>query len=413
MDDQVKQVRTWKAISAALAAVALGAIVGIVVILGKGIFSSGNTGNADNVGNNGTEVTSAAIETESSITAVTETSETETVEETETVVDTKEDVKTDPLSLWTENAPAKEALISYMTAITDEGSADYIPVENRIAVFDMDGTILCETDPYYFDHCLLVYRVLEDPSYKNKASAFEKDVATRVKAICDGDKSVSVSMVEHGQAVASAFAGMTIDEFEDYVKMFRDQPAPGYNGMTRGEAFYKPMLQIIDYLQANDFKVYIVSGTDRLIVRGLAKDVLDIPRNQLIGSDETLVASNQGTEDGEFYTFTDQDKLVLGGDFIIKNLNTNKVTVIMQEIGVQPVLSFGNSTGDAAMAEFTTTNNKYKSLAFMLCCDDTERENGNESKADKMKGLCDEFGWIAVSMKNDWTTIYGEGVTRK
>ena len=124
--------------------------------------------------------------------------------------------------------------------------------------------------------------------------------------------------------------------------------------------------------------------------------------------DETYVDS-----DGEEYTFTDQDKLVLGGEFIIKNLNTNKVTVIMEEIGVQPVLSFGNSTGDAAMAEFVTSNNPYKSLAFMLCCDDTERENGNVSKADKMKDLCDEYGWVPVSMKNDWTTIYGEGVKRK
>ena len=85
----------------------------------------------------------------------------------------------------------------------------------------------------------------------------------------------------------------------------------------------------------------------------------------------------------------------------------------MTEIGIQPVLSFGNSTGDAAMAEFTTTDNKYKSLAFMLCCDDLERENGNASKAEKMFDLCNEFDWIAVSMKNDWTTIYGEGVTRK
>ncbi|MBQ5768296.1 MAG: haloacid dehalogenase-like hydrolase, partial [Clostridiales bacterium] len=290
---------------------------------------------------------------------------------------------------------------------------DYIPVEDRIAVFDMDGTILCETDPYYFDHCLLVYRVLEDPEYKDKASTFEKDVATRLQAKFDGDKNVEVSMIEHGQAVAMAFAGMTIDEFEDYVEMFKNQPAPGYNGMTRGEAFYKPMIQVIDYLQANDFTVYIVSGTDRLIVRGLIKDSVDIPRNQIIGSDELLVATNQGATDGMEYTFTSQDKLVTGGEFIIKTLDMNKVTAIMTEIGIQPVLSFGNSTGDSAMANFTITNNKYKSLAFMLCCDDLVRENGNTSKADKMRDLCEENNWIPVSMRDDWTTIYGDGVTRK
>ena len=405
MNDQTKQVRTWRAISAVAAVIALAAIIGIVVITFRNIIPAGNNGNE-------VEVTVSYVET-SEESAITTVPSEETSATTETSAEITEAVEADPLSLWTENAPAKKALISYMDTVTDEGSADFIPVENRIAVFDMDGTILCETDPYYFDHMILVYRVLEDPEYKNKASDFEKDVANRLQAKFDGDKSVEVSMVEHGQAVASAFAGMTIEEFENYVKEFAKQPAPGYNGMTRGEAFYKPMLQIIDYLQAHDFKVYIVSGTDRLIVRGLIQDVIDIPRNQLIGSDETLVATNQGIEDGEVYTFTDKDKLVTGGDFIIKNLNTNKVTVIMQEIGIQPVLSFGNSTGDAAMAEFTTTDNKYKSLAFMLCCDDLERENGNADKADKMVKLCDEYGWIAVSMKNDWTTIYGEGVTRK
>ena len=183
--------------------------------------------------------------------------------------------------------------------------------------------------------------------------------------------------------------------------------------MTRGEAFYKPMLQVIDYLQANGFKVYVVSGTDRFIVRGLLKDSVNIPRNQIIGSDENLVAVHQGSTDGLDYTYTDKDKVILGGQFIIKNLKMNKVSVIVQEIGIQPVLSFGNSTGDAAMAEYTTTNNKYKSLAFMLCCDDLERENGNEEKADQMEQLCKQYDWVPVSMKNDWKTIYGENVTRK
>ncbi len=91
----------------------------------------------------------------------------------------------------------------------------------------------------------------------------------------------------------------------------------------------------------------------------------------------------------------------------------NKVSVIAQEVGVRPVLSFGNSTGDASMAEYTTSGNPYPGLAFMLCCDDTVRENGNTEKADKMYSLCEEFGWVPVSMKNDWTAIYDEGVTKK
>ena len=400
MDRQEKQLRNWKAVAATFAAITFLLALVLVIAGVKNIIGS---------------VTGKPVETQAHTAASSETEITESAvpsEETE-ITETTEAEEVDMLSLWTAGAESKEALVAYIESVTDENSPDYIPVEDRIAVFDMDGTILCETDPYYFDHCLLVYRVLEDPEYKDKASTFEKDVATRLQAKFDGDKNVEVSMIEHGQAVAMAFAGMTIEEFEDYVEMFKNQPAPGYNGMTRGEAFYKPMIQVIDYLQANDFTVYIVSGTDRLIVRGLIKDSVDIPRNQIIGSDELLVATNQGATDGMEYTFTSQDKLVTGGEFIIKTLDMNKVTAIMTEIGIQPVLSFGNSTGDSAMANFTITNNKYKSLAFMLCCDDLVRENGNTSKADKMRDLCEENNWIPVSMRDDWTTIYGDGVTRK
>ena len=169
---------------------------------------------------------------------------------------------------------------------------------------------------------------------------------------------------------------------------------------------------MVELLQENGFTVYVVSGTDRLIVRGIADgSPLHIPNRQIIGSDETIVSSNQGDADGLNYVFSEGDELILGGDFLIKNLKMNKVSVIMQEIGQQPVLSFGNSTGDSSMAEFVTSGNPYRSLAFMLCCDDTERENGSVSKAEKMFALCEEFDWVPVSMKNDWTTIYGENVT--
>ena len=111
-------------------------------------------------------------------------------------------------------------------------------------------------------------------------------------------------------------------------------------GMLRGEGWYRPMLQVVEYLQANDFIVYIVSGTDRFIVRGIVEgSPLDIPPRQIIGSDETVVTPDQGDEDGLSYVFDDDDELVLGGDFVIKNLKMNKVAVIAREIGQQPVLS--------------------------------------------------------------------------
>ena len=323
------------------------------------------------------------------------------------------DTHAEILSSWNDDAPAKKAIVSYMQAITREGGSDYIPVENRIAVFDLDGTLYCETDPNYFDHLLLMHRVLEDEDYKDKASDFEKKVANDVIVMNETGVQAENMEVNHGTAVASSFKGFTPDEFYDYIAEYKKTPMRSYEGMTLGEAFYQPMLEIVEYLEANDFTVYIVSGTDRFIVRGLVKDSkLNIPNNHIIGSDETVVASDQGTTDGLNYVFNENESIIFGGDFIVKNLKMNKVSVIVQEIGIQPVLSFGNSTGDSSMAEYVTSSNPYRSLAFMLCCDDTERENGSVSKAEKMYGLCETYDWIPVSMKNDWKTIYGDGVKK-
>ena len=319
----------------------------------------------------------------------------------------------DTLSYWTNDSRTKVELTGFMKDITNKKSPNYIPVEDRIAVFDLDGTLCCETDPVYFDHELLVYRVFGDPTYKDKATDFEKAVAAKVQKFAETGSYPEELSNEHGQAIASAFSGMTVDEFTQYVKNFRNTPMDGYTGMTKGQAFYQPMLQIINYLQKNDFTVYVVTGTDRFIVRGLAEGTLPIPASQIIGSDETVVSNNQNGEDGLTYQLKAEDSVVLGGNFIIKNLKMNKVSATVQENGQQPVLSFGNSSGDYSMAEYVITHNKYKSLAFMLCCDDTVRENGKLTAAEKMYKKCDENGWVPISMKNDWTTIYGPGVTRK
>jgi len=317
------------------------------------------------------------------------------------------------LASWADDSKAKEELVAFVEAAVDETSAGFIPVDRRIAVFDLDGTLFCETDPVYFDYCLLRHRVLEDPDYIDRATDFEKETVEKINTMIETGKSAEGLEVDHGKCIASAFAGMTVDEFHQYVLDFRNQPAPGYNNMLRGEAFYIPMKEVVRYLEANDFTVYVVSGTDRLIVRGICDGTLGLPMGQIIGSDETIVASTDTEADGLNYQFKEGDDLILGGDFIVKNLKMNKVKVIAQEIGVQPVLSFGNSSGDSSMDEYTILNNPYPAKAFMLCCDDTVRENGNEEKAAKMKTMCEENGWVPVSMKNDWKTIYGDNVTRK
>lgn len=335
------------------------------------------------------------------------------VEDTSTGRGTEETVEKEKvyLSLWNDESEAKEELVSYITEITDESNPDFIPVENRIAVFDLDGTLFCETDPVYFDYRLLLHRVFDDENYE--ADDFEKETALKIQHLIETGENSEGLEVDHGKAIASSFSGLTVEEFNDYIQEFKKEPAPSYEGMTNGEAFYKPMVEVIEYLQDYDFKVYIVSGTDRFIVRGIVEGGLPVPNNQIIGSDESLVSNHQEDVDGLDYVYTDSDEVVLGGDFIIKNLKMNKVSAIIQEIGVQPVLSFGNSTGDASMAEYVTSDNDYRSIAFMLCCDDEERENGNIFKAEKMYGLCEEYDWTPISMKNDWKTIYGDNVKKK
>ena len=207
---------------------------------------------------------------------------------------------------------------------------------------------------------------------------------------------------------------MTIEEADIYTKNFAKRPAEGYNNLKKGDAFYKPMIEVVEYLRKNDFLVYIVSGTDRFTVRALADKHINVPKNQIIGSEGYIIASNQGETDGFNYTFNNTllDELIFEGKFIVKNLYMNKVYHIIREIGKKPVLSFGNSMGDSSMANYVISDKKKKSLAFMLLCDDTDRENGNEKKAETMKEQCQINNWIPVSMKNDWKTIYGNNVTK-
>ena len=317
-----------------------------------------------------------------------------------------------PLSLWREDALSRAELMAYVEAVTDENGNTFIPPRSRVAVMDMDGTLFCETDPTYFDFMLLMYRVLEDPDYVEAATAHERSVAKKIQHFIDTGELAPGLETDVGKAIASSFAGMTVTEFNEYVRRRGEEPAPGYNGMKAGEAFFKPMLQVLDYLQENGFAVYICSGTDRMVIREIASE-LDLTPSRIIGTDKQLVARDQGEKKNTEYCYTNDDELVLGGKLLNKNLQMSKVALIAQEIGQQPVLCFGNSSGDTSMARYVTGGNPYPTRVFMLCCDDTERENGNPEKAEKMRVQCMENGWVPVSMKNDWETVYGFDVTRK
>ncbi|MBR6321648.1 MAG: haloacid dehalogenase-like hydrolase [Lachnospiraceae bacterium] len=315
------------------------------------------------------------------------------------------------LDLWAEDSEAAKMLVDYVEAVTDKDGEEFIPEADRIAVFDLDGTLFCETDPIYLEWLLFVKRAMFDETYE--ATDEEKQLARDiVEAAVTG---VFPEDLEMRQILAEteAFAGMPLNDYLAYLDDIFALPAFGYENMAVGEAFYKPMLQVVDYLKENDFTVYIVSGSGRTFVRELAVEACGLPRSQVIGTDTLIIASGQGDAGGYDYTYTKEDELVLSNELILKNVKSNKITQIMEHIGVKPVLSFGNSSGDIPMAEFTCWDNQYDAMAFMLCCDDLERENGNEKKAAKMEASCIELGFVPVSMKNDFLTIYGDGVVKK
>ena len=315
-----------------------------------------------------------------------------------------------PFAQWNPDAPALNALIDYVETVTDPNSEDFIPEADRIATFDMDGTLMGELAPTYLEVILLTERILADPTWQPDDEMLEFGRMTRDHA---PDKSFPDDYdYEFSYHQAKAFAGMTLTEFADFVTRFLVREADGFTGMTYAEIYYQPMAEVVEYLRENGFKCYIVSGSDRFIVRTFIEGVMDIPSENCIGSDTALEARDQGDTDGIEYVFTGDDTLVRTDKLLIKDLKTNKVLQIAQEIGKQPVLSFGNSSGDVSMNNYALLNNRYKSAAFQLVADDDARDYGNPEKGAELREKWEGMGYNVISMRDDWKTIYGEDVQK-
>lgn len=306
---------------------------------------------------------------------------------------------------------ALTALQEYVEDVTNPKSPNFISVEDRIATFDMDGTFVGELYPTYFEYNLLEYRVLDDASYRDKAPEDVRQAAQNIRDFVRNGVALPdhFDMI-HAQAAATAYAGMTIAQFDSYVKAYAAMPANGFKGMTYGQSFYQPMLEVFDYLKDNGFTYYVVSGSDRFICRALVERI-GIPSNRVIGMDVKLVSSSQGEEAGVNYTMGKEEDLVRTDELIIKNLKTNKVLQISQEIGKTPVLSFGNSSGDCSMHNYCLSS-KHRSAAFMLIADDEARDHANRDKALSLAQKWRDAGYVVISMKDDFRTIYGYGVEK-
>ena len=307
---------------------------------------------------------------------------------------------------------ALTALQAYVEDVTDPKSEHFIPVCDRIATFDMDGTFVGELYPTYFEYNLLEYRALEDTTYSATAPAEVKEAAQHIRDFVRNGTALPEHFdMIHARAAAKAYSGMTLAAFDDYVLSFAATEVNGFTGMTYGESFYQPMLEVFDYLADHDFTYYVVSGSDRLLCRALVRSV-GIEPNRVIGMDVQLCTTNQADTEGVDYTMGKEEEVMRSDELIIKTLKANKVFQIAHEIGKVPVLSFGNSSGDQAMHNYCMSNPKYRTAAFMLVADDDVRDHADLAEGARREALWRKAGYHIISMKNDFKTIYGEGVKK-
>ena len=304
---------------------------------------------------------------------------------------------------WRADSPTMASIVSYVSAVTDEKNESYVPPEERIAVFDMDGTLYGERFPTYFDECLLLHRLLHDESFT--ASPEDKEWAQSAEyALLCGEPEPD-SPRSSAQMAAEAFQGFTVEEYRTYVRSFMTEPVWGFEDMTYEEGFYLPMVALVRYLSENGFTVFISSGSERTLARELIAATLGewIPPYRVIGSTFSLEASGQGEQEGRKYTYAPGDEVLLEGNLIQKNQRMNKVVTIVDEIGIAPLLVFGNSSGDISMAEYAVQNG---GRAYMLLCDDTERDYGDLETAASFAETCRELGFETISMRDEFETIY-------
>ena len=313
---------------------------------------------------------------------------------------------------WDPDSASLKELADFVDDVTDETSSGYLEPADRIAVFDMDGTILCEKAPVYIDYCLTMYRVLDDPSYN--ATEEERYAMQQVRdhAYSEGT-TFHPETITKDDLVASAFAGMTPEEFRAYVVDFADHvDAVGFEGMTYGQSFYLPMIEVIRYLKANDFDVWMVSACEREVVRALVERY-DIPCDHVIPTDVPYIASGKGDEAADDYNMGQDEEILLGAPLDeVECGKSGKPAAIAREIGKRPVLAFGNSSGDYSMLNYAEGNPDHAGMGFFVVCDDTEREYGSAEKAAEYYDKAEKEDWTTFSMANDWKTIYGDDVYR-
>ena len=301
----------------------------------------------------------------------------------------------DQLPSWNEG-PSKKAIVDFVAGVTKEGGSDFVPVAQRIAVFDNDGTLWAE-QPVYFQLAFALDRVKAlaptHPEWKDKQP---------FKGVLEGDMKAVAATGEHGllEIIAATHVGNTTEEFEKIVTDWVASAKHPKTGRLYTQMVYQPMLELLAYLRANGFKTYIVSGGGVEFMRPWVERVYGIPPEQVVGSRAKV---KYEVRDGVpvLLRLAEVDHI---------DDKAGKPVGIHQVIGRRPVAAFGNSDGDFEMLEWTTSA---PGLRFGLIVHHTDAERewayDRTSHIGQLARGLDEAPkreWVVVDMKREWRTIF-------
>jgi phosphoglycolate phosphatase-like HAD superfamily hydrolase len=304
------------------------------------------------------------------------------------------------LASW-RDGPSRQAIVEFLARVTGESGSAPVPGEQRVAVFDNDGTLWCEKPlPIQLDFILrrLVEMADTDPGLRSKQpwkAAYERDYPWLSSMIDDHYAGDDLGLKTFAGGVLAAYDGIDVDEFELLADTFLRTAQHPTLGRSYLRCAYRPMVELLDHLAANGFANYIVSGGGRDFMRPITQEVYGIPRERVIGS--TTALAYAGNEHGGTITHTTTPDYLDDGP--------QKPIRIWSRVGRRPLLAAGNSDGDCAMLEFTQHVDR-PFMRLLVLHDDADREFAYTKGSRKAVQQADRDGWTVVSMKDDWSTVF-------
>ena len=291
---------------------------------------------------------------------------------------------------------AKSSIINFVKDVTNESSPNFVPVDERIATFDNDGCLWSEK-PFYFQLVFAIDRIKalagEHPEWKETQP---------FKAVLENDMEALMASGKHGllKLVMASHTGMTTEEFEQIVKDWTSTAKHPRTNKLYKEMIFQPMLELLEYLRANEFKTFIVSGGGIEFLRVWAPEVYGVPPEQVVGSS---IKTKFELRDGKPVIVRLPEL-----DFI--DDKEGKPVAINKYIGRRPIAAFGNSDGDLQMLQWTAAGDGARFMMYVHHTD-AEREwaydrESHVGRLDKGLDEAKDKGWTIVDMKNDWKVIY-------